>query len=284
MTFSRWRSGFSTIGGDKAMKSVSVQVVCTYWSLWSSLARTLSLSTTEKMINDCVMLYLQSFIHTESGSPNRGARLLHTDQGTSLDQPGQARVGSITSSPEIGDPIVTRWDLNSLSGMHTRKDGAKELHAHVPPASTSLPNIPPRAGLDPRLPGNNLPSPLGLPSSPVCAVPQQPTRQRLQRGRKDVENILHTVFRSLQDYIVDCFRTCDILNESFLLPGPGGPKRSISEGIMTASRVASHTDDLRGDHEDIFELELDAKTLLLGDVAENGGLFNHCSYPKDVRD
>ncbi|KAL8717627.1 MAG: hypothetical protein Q9225_005146 [Loekoesia sp. 1 TL-2023] len=229
----------------------------------------LSLRTTEKLANDCVLLYLQSYIDSGSGSPDRGARMFHADQGISFGQRGQARVCTITSSVDIGDPIVN-LDLDSLSGMHTCRRGAKELHAHVPPASTSLPNILSQADLDISLPVDASSSPPGLPSPPFCAVPQQSTCQRLQIGQKYEEKVLHTVFRSLEDYIVDCFCTCDILNESFQLPGPGAPKRSVSEGAMTVSRLASHTSGVRGDHEDIFELELDAKTLLLGDVAENG--------------
>ncbi|KAL8796745.1 MAG: hypothetical protein Q9182_007310 [Xanthomendoza sp. 2 TL-2023] len=69
------------------------------------------------------------------------------------------------------------------------------------------------------------------------------TRPRIEQSRSKSDS--HSVFRPLEDYIISSFRTCDCLNDSFTFSKPAAPN---------------------GD--DIFEL--DAKTLLLGDVAENG--------------
>ena len=66
-----------------------------------------------------------------------------------------------------------------------------------------------------------------------------------------------------------CFSHCDYLNEAFLAAKPIGPPRSVSESAMTTSKPRPKLIDL---HESTGEtFEMDAKTLLLGNYAENGG-------------
>lgn len=75
------------------------------------------------------------------------------------------------------------------------------------------------------------------------------------------------MFRPLENYILACFNTCDCLNASFLTPRPSQPARAVSEGAnVTASPTKS--DCWRGPEESLPGL--DAKTLLVGDFAENG--------------
>ncbi|KAL8674711.1 MAG: hypothetical protein Q9168_000869 [Polycauliona sp. 1 TL-2023] len=95
-----------------------------------------------------------------------------------------------------------------------------------------------------------------------------PKQRSGHRGQKHVQGSPDSVFRPLEDYIIQCFGSCEVLNESFRVSKSPAPLRSASEGHMIASRQKSPVSGLGLCEEDIFEM--DGKTLLLGDVAENG--------------
>ena len=76
-----------------------------------------------------------------------------------------------------------------------------------------------------------------------------------------------SIFRPLENYVLACFNNCDCLNASFLTPRPSQPARAASEGanVITSPRKSA---DWRCPEESLPGI--DAKTLLLGDFAENG--------------
>lgn len=76
-----------------------------------------------------------------------------------------------------------------------------------------------------------------------------------------------SIFRPLENYIASCFSDCNCLNASFLVPKPP-LARATSEGVAVASCSTSNLDVWADDGTPLSEL--DAKTLLLGDFAENG--------------
>lgn len=76
-----------------------------------------------------------------------------------------------------------------------------------------------------------------------------------------------SIFRPLENYILTCFNTCDCLNASFLTPKPLQSARAASEGANVIS-FPTKPDDWHCPEESLPGL--DAKTLLLGDFAENG--------------
>lgn len=78
---------------------------------------------------------------------------------------------------------------------------------------------------------------------------------------------LGSIFQPLENYITACFTHCDCLNASFLVPRPPF-ERAASEGNVIATHSTSKL-DVWPDEETPLS-ELDAKTLLLGDFAENG--------------
>jgi len=77
-----------------------------------------------------------------------------------------------------------------------------------------------------------------------------------------------SIFRALEDYIVTCFGSFDCINSSFSTSRPPLPARSVSEGtdITLSDRLKSETPTTQP----ASISGLDAKTLLLGDFAENG--------------
>ena len=76
-----------------------------------------------------------------------------------------------------------------------------------------------------------------------------------------------SIFQPLENYIATCFSDCKSLNISFLVPKPP-TARATSEGTVVPSCSNSNV-DVWGDEGTPLS-ELDGKTLLLGDFAENG--------------
>ncbi|MCJ1449265.1 MAG: putative E3 ubiquitin-protein ligase [Stictis urceolatum] len=75
------------------------------------------------------------------------------------------------------------------------------------------------------------------------------------------------IFRQLENYLVACLNDCECLNAAFKLSRPLQPLRASSEASALAERPK------RSDRTDISDsplFEVDAKTLLLGDIGENG--------------
>ncbi|KAL8839770.1 MAG: hypothetical protein Q9170_001581 [Blastenia crenularia] len=239
--------------------------------------RTLSLIATEKLINDCVLLYLQSSLNPENRSLAEGAPLLPANQSTSLDRRSNRGNDVINDSLEKKDMSVPRVNLICTSNMQIYEDRGQELKPPVLPLSKSVPSTIAPAGFSPGLPVDALLPVLGSPPSRFCSNSQQSPGPKTSEGPHQERFTTHTIFRSLEDYIVQCFGSCETLNESFLLRRHAASKRSVSEGVMTVLRDTPKPSD----HENVFELELDAKTLLLGDVAENGAwwLGKTFSYP-----
>jgi len=87
--------------------------------------------------------------------------------------------------------------------------------------------------------------------------------------QQDHEKTNKRIFKPLEEYLVQCFKGAECLNASFTLSRPTSPPRFEPEvgkpytSAPPASRPEMHKEDMNMS-------ELDAKTLLLGDVAENG--------------
>lgn len=213
-----------------------------------------------------MLRHLQSSLQAEYGSPEydtqTGTAIQDTTPSLQTQQDGAAR-----------DFLGTRGMVMSPLKIHTTNhmqvdDGEQQKSdSHVPFLSSSLPIL--KASLGTGLQVDILSSLSKSPPSPSWPGSNQPGGDP-QRGQDNENGICDSIFRQVEDYIIKCFRTCGTLNLSFLSSRPSGPQRSVSEGAKAALYETSRSPDLRHPHEDIPEL--DAKTLLLGDVAENGGL------------
>jgi E3 ubiquitin-protein ligase HECTD2 len=88
---------------------------------------------------------------------------------------------------------------------------------------------------------------------------------QFQRKR---ESAARTVFKPLEDYILTCFGSFECINNSFTTLRLNIGPRAASEG--TKRDTPARSSDRQARTEDTQLSELDAKTLLLGDFAENG--------------
>ena len=112
-------------------------------------------------------------------------------------------------------------------------------------------------------PSPSRPSPIPPPTS--SDVAKESSTPVIGRSRADSSK---DMFRTLENYILACFDGIECLNASFSLAKPPTSSRAKSEGSMVATVQSSeqgHTIDLNAALSPV-----DAKTLLLGNFAENG--------------
>lgn len=152
-------------------------------------------------------------------------------------------------------------EINHTSSYHARHHPQPpdlgKLTCNLPSSSRASPLPPPRS---PSLnTANNLPD-----------QPQQYTTEPPQ-----------FIFRPLEDYIVACFSSIECLNTSFSTFRAPHLLRAASEGAVIERCTALRCEDgfASGTH---FP-DLDAKTLLLGDFAENGSWWTGKSHVEQRR-
>ncbi|KAI4195276.1 MAG: hypothetical protein LQ350_007295 [Teloschistes chrysophthalmus] len=136
--------------------------------------------------------------------------------------------------------------------------------AEMPTLSSSLPTVRVRTRPD----AGALPVPPGLAQSTELPLTRASNSVGLEVSQNREKAIPPSIFRSLEHYIMCCFRDIDSLNASFTSHKPAAPVRSVSEDTMAALHKAHKKSDMLQPVDGPFEM--DAKTLLLGNVAENG--------------
>ncbi|KAL8958103.1 MAG: hypothetical protein Q9193_004776 [Seirophora villosa] len=225
----------------------------------------LSLEETERIIDKCVLLHLQSSLRLGHCPTKSAAQTHDIVQNLAVGLHTKSQSDEVRDNLDAAETVTT--PRNSEIGGRVRVQGGKRgiPHSHASLLSSSLPIL--QADSSARLELNTLPS-LPESNSRLPSGIKQPNGQGYQYDGDNENSVNNSIFRTAEEYIVRCFRSCDTLNESFLACRPPAPQRSVSEGTMTALYRSPHTSDARLNHEDVFEL--DAKTLLLGDVAENG--------------
>ena len=107
--------------------------------------------------------------------------------------------------------------------------------------------------------------PFPTPPPTSSDVSKEPSMPAVGRSRADSSK---AIFRTLENYILACFDGIECLNASFSLAKPPLASRAKSEGSMVPTVQSSE----QGQTVDLNAAlsPVDAKTLLLGDFAENG--------------
>ena len=141
-------------------------------------------------------------------------------------------------------------------------------------AKTNAGQIAPTMPLPSRAPPPPPPLALQTPSVNIISVPAESRQQY-------VKEALRMMFRPLESYIVACFSSIECLNTSFLTVRSPHLLRTASEGTVLEKCTAPRAEG-RFAQETPFP-ELDAKTLLLGDFAENGTWWTGRSHLEQPR-
>ncbi|KAL8926063.1 MAG: hypothetical protein Q9172_001942 [Xanthocarpia lactea] len=226
----------------------------------------ISLSATKEIINQCIRNHLQSFI--VPGDDN-GNNLLKKDN----DDPRQPCAYQ-SSQKELDWNIIGTGDLGSAFIDFGDMRDTSSYRCERKHLCDDLPSLPawPAGTLDAQL-GTGTSADTSSSSarrSPAGSqgIPELRSAKGPKMEQKHDNASGNSVFRPMEDYIIRHFGSCVSLNESFCFLKPPVPLRSVSEGTMTASHQIHLPLELDKPGDDIFEL--DGKTLLLGDVAENG--------------
>lgn len=232
----------------------------------------LSLQRTRALIDHCISSHLMSYFanldrqHLEHGKPSPTDEVTASDQRPLVEQGGcGSKDDEELNGPEKG--LVTHLEASDDTIMCGRRTPVYQ-------STRSSPSSPVRSAL---LLGQASPqevlaapsqSPSRAPPLPpvtLSGVPADPSIKSAARSRSDSSK---AIFRSLENYIIACFNGIECLNSSFLLNSPPPPFRAKSDGVIVP--VATSPTSTAIHDKEIALSPLDAKTLLLGDFAENG--------------
>ncbi|KAE8144813.1 hypothetical protein BDV25DRAFT_85090 [Aspergillus avenaceus] len=211
----------------------------------------LSVERTKTIIDDCISNYLRQILDASGPqvfSPGNRTDKQFIPQDENLSQsPGKP--SGFLSEPRTVDP---RARSASTSSRHGRPDGSNGTSNYLKPTTAPFPL--PTEGRDSQMRSRDAqnvprrdrsPRDAGRPCDPV--VRDRPGRPY--------------IFRALEEYIINSLKGCDCLNQSFSTtqrPTPPASEPGLPKHQPDTSATHAHP---------IFEP--DAKTLLLGDLAEN---------------
>lgn len=215
----------------------------------------LTVERTKALLDRCLKQYLESYLEqnssrvygagTESQSPPQESFLLAGSPPEGLLY-GQFHGDQDSSPPSLRPAMNPRSPSESTLRPLRRSSNAEASFVQG-------------ASVDPFM--NSVPT-AARPNTAEVRGPEDITRGHLG-PRTDI-------FRLVENYIAGCFVGCATLNDSFLTPRPTQEMKPRSDSGTHQRRQQSETVTTPLFEPDAFLSELDAKTLLLGDVAENG--------------
>jgi E3 ubiquitin-protein ligase HECTD2 len=245
--------------------------------LTSDAVPPLSLEKTRQIVDQCITAYLldrlkhddestSSPITSPPRSPIKGSREGNRSVTTDLPNnhelrdrqfPGQTPPIHLTSRPIGQVNKYPSYGDNAHSGSS---------QANFAPYSRSSPGGLFGAHMEQR------DQELGRNGSPVRIANYFEDRYSTQKAREEETqrkraNTTKNLFKPLEDYIITSFGSFECINSSFSTARPHIVPRAASEG--TKQSMASPPSERYAPNETQMS-EMDAKTLLLGDVAENG--------------
>ena len=198
-----------------------------------------SLDKTRALINECLDQFLEYQLRASgSNDVNGGKDAIDDNQTLGLAEAHQQQ--STTPVVEQRSGVVPRGsNVDRAPSRQLRIDHELKIDEH---------RIRPSLSFKKR-------------SLPLSGTSDKGNVQAMQDSRK-------YIFLNLETYIISCFNGVDCLNTSFMTYRPSQPLRAASEGTGTRQAANPKSEDLCEEN-GVFP-DLDAKTLLLGDFAENG--------------
>lgn len=206
------------------------------------------------MIDGCLSLYLDRLLEGPKSQltpdNNRNGRHYDPKMDTPLSPPAR--------SPESGHLSVPRAPHNRSVSASNEWEHASGMHGKPPTLKPQTiqreaKNIPVRARANSNV----------QPNSNADHRPQQPAQHTDSETKNGEPQTL--IFKRLENYIISAFKGISVLNASFSTYQPA--IRSASSGNPPRMNMDPASMPEQGPDAPVFEI--DAKTLLLGDVAEN---------------
>ena len=207
----------------------------------------ISLEKTRALIDDCLGYYLSQQIQKPQSTPN-GVR---EEEEPPLDEDRSNGTGLFTAFFNDDSPPPTPRPLLKVR-------------------STSDPNLtlvrPRRREERPSISNQQRALTSGLDEHRTRVLPSQPVNG--SSGMNEDHNLAVPIFRAVENYVADAFIGCSALNSSFFSVKPHRQGNAPSE--RPARKQQSEPTITPSFEPDVFLSDLDAKTLLVGDIAENG--------------
>jgi E3 ubiquitin-protein ligase HECTD2 len=204
------------------------------------------------LINECVISFLRSRISRSDGL-NPGS------EGGFYKE--RARSASVPSTPPHEDE---GWKVGAEASIYY----SHNPEYHILDSPKSITHKASQLFLSPKSPAGNVnTAPSRPPPSPPVHHLGQVTNPSAPSPEEPNFHVAKTIFRSLETYLAACLNGCECLNASFSLSRNPYPVRASSEASLLAGKPK------RKEVVKAFDASLsslDAKTLLLGDFAENG--------------
>ncbi|KAI9158462.1 putative E3 ubiquitin-protein ligase mug30 [Paramyrothecium foliicola] len=227
-----------------------------------SRGRTLSLEHTRRIVRQCLHSYISKRLAHTSPQPSERPLGFFDQSSPRRDDPSTLGVHSYTPSASVHPAHPTSHDIQGFGSQTIRNE---DLALHQPPGRK--PANAPR----PKLPSQS--ERLHLQTT----LSDNMIQSRRQDSSSANEDDPRRVFKQLEDYIVDCFGSFDCINHSFAVNPPRTyPKQrsgSISRKPVSPKEVMVSRPKESIKTETPIEqpvCTLDPRTLLLGDIAENG--------------
>ncbi|KAL5339084.1 hypothetical protein BJX70DRAFT_178291 [Aspergillus crustosus] len=195
----------------------------------------LTVERTKAIIDRCIYARLQQHLGAPPVPPK-------DEFGQDLSQVSN---GSPTHLPVPQQPRAPHGRSASSSATPEKLDGGRPFQSSSFPKAPFAPIPPPKDVSDTR--------------TPRQPPPRHDSRPR-NNDRKEKRNY---IFRELEDYIISGFKGCDTLNVSFKTA------QHIPRHTMENHRPEREDEQSPGIVQPNQAVELDAKTLLMGDLAEN---------------
>ena len=230
-----------------------------------------SIDRTKALVEQSISQYLQSRLDLCSQSKEDHPEPIHGI----LDATGGSNESTVRGTRDILS-VGSRVPAAPPSVQELKSEGMPDISPEsrltlgptkmLLPSSAS-PDRPDRHNLNAASAAYVVPSPTRKPPPPPVERPDSMSNNQFPITRPSDSGHPKYIFRLLENYLVACFDTCDCLNNSFLTSKPAQTARAASED---ASVTAPSTTPCGSLCPEDFLPGLDAKTLLLGDFAENG--------------
>ncbi|KAH7356860.1 ubiquitin-protein ligase-like protein E3 [Rhexocercosporidium sp. MPI-PUGE-AT-0058] len=230
----------------------------------------LSLGRTRQIVDQCVATYLVERLKHDEGStsspaPSPPQSPAWKTMTLGEDVPGRKQPsigpGSLTSQVESPPEQPSDRPIIQMDGFPgpSNSRAARELRqANASPYSKSSPG----SFFDAHMEQRNR----ELHPHPP-RVRNLHGKEMTDQGQQDRPSPAKNIFKSLEDYIITSFGSFECINSSFSTVRPSMVPRAQSEG-MRRNVTAPLAD--RSARQETELSEMDAKTLLIGDFAENG--------------
>ncbi|KAF2238313.1 HECT-domain-containing protein [Viridothelium virens] len=258
---------------------------------------------TAMIIDKCITIYLENRGKqrrpSQVGSPRLPFKASNATISASVDTKGPRSTGNapvFSASPPSATTLsgLPRAPSSTVSSSqrkpipkHSQKSFSESLQSDdIVTNASSFSVFPAKPARNPPPPPISFPNVPSQPRREIVTTPPEGQNRPLEGSPKILADSTvrpaKAIFKELEDYIIHNFGRFDCLNTSFSTIRPIQKRRTQSESSIKIPPQRGPMEDTNG--VDITTPGIDAKTLLLGDFAENGAWWSGREEDGQVKD